>query len=413
MNLTDILSPDEAVDYIRTRLPAYANDHTLSAHYLNSTQQSIDSLANVVMRVTSEAGNPSVILKHILPYVRAAKENGVHMPLNQNRIYTEVFSLNIWNNIQPGTAPKVYHYDDENFIILMEDLQGMKTLRSELIKQKRYPNFPVQLGQLLGRVSFYTSSHYLNRDEKKALYKTLTHMDTESFWNAVIFDRILYEATILPINPGVRDTIDAFSSDFKIRKEVQKLKTIFNENKQCLIHKDLHTSNIFISDNDVCIYDSEYAGYGPIAFDIGRLVGNILLNIASLHVGTDQDVEQRRAYQDYLINCIEDLLTSFSNQFECSWNSHVNGHLNTRDRFTRNAMSEGLGMAACTTICRLFDIGLCFDMKRIENMEALTRAQKVAIQMARYILLHWFEIHSPASASACVNEALNYARKCR
>ncbi len=406
-----ILSPEEAIDYLKTHMPEYKADNTLLAHYLNSSQQSVDSLANIVMRITSDAGNPSVILKHVLPYVRAAKENGIDMPLDQNRIYTEVYSLNIWNNIQPGAAPRIYKFDDENYIILMEDLKDMKTLRSELIKRKRYPNFPKQIGQLLGRASFYTSRYYLDRKEKLVLEDHLTHMDTDSFWNSIIFDRILHDATELPINPGAKEAMHKFATNFKVRKEVQILRSRFNDKKECLIHKDLHTSNIFISDTEVCIYDSEYAGYGPISFDIGRLVGNILLNIASLQVGDPSDNSARSDYQQYLIQMTEEILEHFSNQFICSWNSHVNGYLNIRDRFLKDAIKEGLGMAACTSICRLFDMSLCFDMKRIDCPDKLATAQCMTILMAEHILMNWERIESPAKVSLCVQNALSYARK--
>lgn len=405
----EILTPEDAVIYLREHLDDFKDDSSLKAFYLNSRQQSVDSFANIVMRITSESSDRSVILKQVLPYVRAAQESGIHMPLEQNRIYSEVTSLSIWNKLRPGSAPKIYHFDASNYIILMEDLQGMKTLRSELIKRKYYPDFPRLIGQFLGHVAFYTSDNYLNTSEKRALDKIMDHMDTDAFWVDIIFNRLLIDSPQLNTHENVQAHLNAFCNDQRIRKEVISLKNRFVGNKQCLVHKDLHTSNIFISENGICIYDSEYAGYGPISFDLGRMIGNLLLNIASHSFGLEEDVIERKAYQKHLISAIHDLLENFVKEYQTHWNTHMNGFTNKRDRFLSSAIQEGLGTAACTAVCRLSETNLCFDIKRIENAIDQARAIELTVHMSREILLSWQSVHSPSDAAQLIETSLEKA----
>ncbi len=400
------LSPTEAIQHLQKHLPAYSDDNTLRAYYLNSSQQSVDSYANIVMRITSSNGNPSVILKQVLPYVRAAQEQGIHMPLEQDRIYSEVSSLFIWNKIKPGSVPKVYHFDSGNFIILMEDLQGMRTLRSELIKRKRYPKFPKQIGTFLAHSAYYTSINHLNHTEKRMLDKMMDHMDTDAFWTGVIFDRILMDSHPIMYSTKADGLLLETCKNQKIRTQVLELKSRFVGNKQCLIHNDLHTSNIFISEECICIYDSEYASYGPISFDLGRMIGNILLNIASLHVGIKSDEAERKSYQNYLISVIRDILEYFSQEYKDLWDLNANGRLNQRDQFITRAIQEGLGLAACTALFRLFNVDSCFDIKRIENIDQQAHVIALAIHISRDILYGWKTLQSPAEFEQLLKTSL-------
>jgi len=64
--------------------------------------------------------------------------------------------------------------------------------------------------------------------------------------------------------------------DEKLHTEVLKLKNEFMTNAQALIHGDLHTGSIFVKDDEIKIIDSEFAFYGPIGYDIGNVIANLI-----------------------------------------------------------------------------------------------------------------------------------------
>lgn len=51
----------------------------------------------------------------------------------------------------------------------------------------------------------------------------------------------------------------------------------FCERAQALIHGDLHTGSVMVTPNSTQVIDPEFAFYGPMGFDIGAFVGNLIL----------------------------------------------------------------------------------------------------------------------------------------
>ena len=58
-----------------------------------------------------------------------------------------------------------------------------------------------------------------------------------------------------------------------MKLEVAKLKEGFLTHAQALIHGDLHTGSIMVTEEDTKVIDPEFAFYGPIGFDIGAVIG--------------------------------------------------------------------------------------------------------------------------------------------
>lgn len=51
----------------------------------------------------------------------------------------------------------------------------------------------------------------------------------------------------------------------------------FCERSQALIHGDLHTGSVMVTRNSTQVIDPEFAFYGPMGFDIGAFLGNLIL----------------------------------------------------------------------------------------------------------------------------------------
>lgn len=51
----------------------------------------------------------------------------------------------------------------------------------------------------------------------------------------------------------------------------------FCERAQALIHGDLHTSSVMVTPDSTQVIDPEFAFYGPMGFDIGAFIGNLIL----------------------------------------------------------------------------------------------------------------------------------------
>ena len=58
---------------------------------------------------------------------------------------------------------------------------------------------------------------------------------------------------------------------------MQQLKLKFLTSAEALVHGDLHTGSIMVTEEDTRAIDPEFAFFGPMGFDVGALIGNLLI----------------------------------------------------------------------------------------------------------------------------------------
>ena len=80
------------------------------------------------------------------------------------------------------------------------------------------------------------------------------------------------------------------------------------ERQQALLHGDLHTGSLMVTEASTHAIDAEFACVGPIAFDVGKMVANLLIAyFASSGLekacGGPSRMEQRRWLLAVRVNC--------------------------------------------------------------------------------------------------------------
>ncbi len=63
---------------------------------------------------------------------------------------------------------------------------------------------------------------------------------------------------------------------------VAALKHRFFAHAEALLHGDIHSRSIFVAEGSLKAIDAEFGYFGPIGFDIGTAIGNLLLNYCGL-----------------------------------------------------------------------------------------------------------------------------------
>ncbi|CAN0553538.1 unnamed protein product, partial [Ectocarpus sp. 12 AP-2014] len=83
---------------------------------------------------------------------------------------------------------------------------------------------------------------------------------------------------------------------------------------QALIHADLHTGSVMATEGSTQVIDPEFAFYGPMGFDLGALIANLLLAYCAVP-GNGQGED----YAEWLLEQVSTVWTSFKGAFLELW----------------------------------------------------------------------------------------------
>lgn len=382
MNLEEMITAKEAVEYIQEKTNIFANSKNIFAKNLNSNTLSVNGYANNLFLIKDENNN-KVVLKQVLSYVRKAALENVEIPLPKKRIYSEFYSLKFWRNSCPGYVPEVYLLDSDKNIIIFEYIEEMSLLRSALIRRKRFGNIDDKIASFLAKTAFYSSKYFLKEKEFNRLSNFFDKSDTINIWDDLIFIRAVLKPENRSINPFIKDKILDYRQDQKIIRKTNEIRSIFKNKKNSLIHGDFHSSNIFVDENKIIIFDTEFAGFGLPSFDMGRLIGNLLLNYSSL-LGMNYNLH-RKKYQNYILKLINNMYNFFKDKFSKLMHENVDLKFINLDEYFSEYLYQTLSFISLTIISRLYDEGLCLDLKQIENIKNRTIAQEFAIILSKEI----------------------------
>lgn len=360
---------------------------------------------NLIFRIFSE-GEPkrSLILKQALGY--AKKYPDFLMP--QDRAKLEAEMLGIENNYCPGLAPELYYYDEEMFINLMEDANEHVIMREGLMKQIKYPKFAHQIGIFLARTLFYTSDFFLPSLEKKEKVKRFTNPIMCKASEDVIFTQPWMDH---PNNNWTKPYLDVVAvelhNDEVLRVEALTMKEKFITHAEALVHGDLHTGSILINQEDMKVIDPEFGYFGPMGFDIGAVLGNLVLSYASQEYHA-KDEKTRADYRQWLLDTIKNIWVEFEKEFRdlystkkltYEWESKT-----FVDKYLLRVLQDSAGFGACKTTRRIFGLAHVPDMWEIPDDHTRALCESMAFNVARQWLLKRGSINSIDDMVAMVRD---------
>lgn len=382
-------SAQEAIDYIKNNTALFPPAAQLTARLITGLAGETDGYVNIIHLVKDADSGRSVAFKQVLPYIRAAQENNEYVPLPLNRMAVEVAVFKLWRIIDPALIPQIYHRDDANAILIMEDLSALNLLRFEMMKMKRFPRLPEAIGGFLGKSAFYFSDMHLDAQTKHELAQTLANPQLRA-----LFDRFIFEETFFtrkPINPLVQDDLDRLLADESLLREVLQLKEIYGTQAHTLIHNDFHTSNICVNGSAIKIFDAEAACFGPIAFDLARLLGSTILNYASWEGVAGASPAEKEAYRSYLLQFITEVYRHFAQAFTAAWQAHARPEYRRVESylklFLETVLRDTVGFAGCVCLARIYNQAECYEFQQFDSPAQKATAQRLAMAFTRQLIM--------------------------
>lgn len=375
------LSEQEAVEYVKA-LPGLFNEGATLA-----SKEIGDGNLNLVFDIRDEATGKSVIVKQALPYARVVGES---WPLTVDRARIESEALRIQHKFVPELVPQVYHFDQELALTVMENVGDHIIMRKGLIEGNRYPLFAKQIGKFLAHTLFYTSDLGANPFDKKALVGTFLNPELCKITEDLVFTDPYENAPTNDFNPLIQKEVEAIWNNKPLKLEIAKLKYDFLTRAEALLHGDLHTGSIFITPTSMKAIDPEFAYYGPIGFDIGAVIANLLLNFAGQH-GLQKDQGERESYREYLLTTVEDVWNEFVSQFVQLWHKHAkerSAHVEGFwQSYVKRLIQDAAGFAGCKILRRVIGLAGVADLNSIEDPQTRAEAERLALAIGEALIL--------------------------
>lgn len=359
-----------------------------------------DGNLNLVFLVDGPAG--AVCVKQSLPYVRAAGE-GWPMPLD--RVFYE---YSYFRRVGPKVGsliPAMLHYEPDLFCLIMEQLSPHIILRRGLVKGERYPRCARDVAEFVALTSFHTSDLALPLEEKMAALKVFAGNSALCRITAdlVFADPYRMAARNRWTTPQLDGIAAEFRRDGALKTAASRFGHKFLSQAQSLIHGDLHTGSIMVTESDTRIIDAEFAFFGPSGFDLGAFVANLLISYFSQD-GHASAASPRAEMQTWLLEQIEIFWLHFRDRFAALWRAGAKGDAYPANLFDDPAGSAALaaeqervldalfadmaGFAAIKTIRRILGFAHNIDFEWIADPDRRADCETAALRLARTMLIH-------------------------
>ena len=281
-----------------------------------------DGNLNLVFIVKSPAG--AVIVKQALPYVRLV---GDAWPLPLKRAFFEYHALIRQAARDPGAVPEVYHFDEEQALIVMEFISPHVILRHKLMAGERVAGLARRMGEFCARTLFRGSDLAMDTATRKAdAALFLGNVELDDITENLVFSDPYFDAKMNHHTPGLDPLVKRLRADSDLKIAAQEMKAAFAGNAEAMLHGDLHTGSLMSTDSDTRVIDPEFATYGPMGFDIGMLIANFFMAYYAMP-GHIAEPDARAEYQEWILSVVTGIWDEFTAEFSRLWRSERTGIL--------------------------------------------------------------------------------------
>jgi 5-methylthioribose kinase len=357
-----------------------------------------DGNLNLVFIVEGPAGD--LCLKQALPYVRLVGEG---WPLDLRRAWYEHRAASIQSRHAGARIPELLHFDERLYLIVMECCRPHVIMRRGMLEAVVYPEFAAHIVEYLATTLYYTSDMSLPAAEKRELVAAFSgNTELCKITEDLIFtDPYMVCSRNRWTSPQLDDVAAEIRGDARLKRAVSALKLKFLGEAQALLHGDLHTGSIMVTAEDTKIIDPEFAVMGPMGFDVGKLLGNLLLSHFSQR-GHERAAGDRDGYRRWILATVTEIWTGFRHRFVELWTAYptgdgypaplfdgTQGRASLREAqagYMDRLFRDALGFAGAAMIRRTLGLAHNIDLELIEDPDLRADCERRTLRLARELV---------------------------
>ena len=373
-----LMAPEEVIQFVKSKTDFFNDIEDLNCLEIG------DGNLNYVFRVWDDKSGKSLIVKQAGETARISDE----FKLSTNRIRIESNVLKLEGELAPGLVPDVYLYDDVMNCCIMEDLSDHTILRTALLEGRIFPKLADDVTTFMVNTLLLTTDVVMEHKQKKALVQDYINPELCEISEDLVFSEPFTDHNKRnDLFPANKEWIEEhIYGDDALRLEAAKLKFTFMTNAQALVHGDLHSGSIFVKENSTKVIDPEFAFYGPMGYDVGNVVANLIFAWSRAHV-----MNADEKYFTWLEETIKDTVDLFADKFLTSWKDNVKDIMAKEQGFDRWYLNSVLQDAASVTgmelIRRIAGLAKVKDLTTIEDEQLRARAERICLTAAKQFVL--------------------------
>jgi 5-methylthioribose kinase len=358
-----------------------------------------DGNLNLVFIVRGTMGG--IAVKQALPYVRLVGEG---WPLPLSRSHYEHLALVHQARLAPGLVPAVLHHNEALALIAMELLEPHIIMRKGLVAGIGYPRFVEDITTFLARTMFFSSDLALPAAQKKEGIAAFAgnHALCKITEDLIFTDPYRQAEQNRWTSPWLDATAAGFREDLDLHVAVSRLKLKFMGCPEALIHGDLHTGSIMVTESQTRVIDPEFAFYGPMGFDLGAIIGNLLMGYLA-SAGHERSPGERREFEAWVLVTIEQVWTEFVRKFVELWRTDADGDAYPltlfagkngaarleveREAYMQRLFQDTVGFSAAKIVRRILGLAHNIDFELIEDPRARATCEARSLRLARAMMV--------------------------
>lgn len=376
-------------EYIKSHTDIFKENEKLECEEIVASNDYIDSFVNYIYRVKNSSGK-SIVVKHAESYIRCFGEGG--KLLTKNRIVQEYKSYVLRSAISPKFIPEVYYLDIENSLFIMEDIKDSITLRYSLAKGDTHCGLAKEVGEYLAYNAFCTSDLYLDSIEHKKLNKVFNNAEMRDIMENVSFK--IDEWDDIKVDAEYDDEFIELKN-FAMKRdglvlEMHKMRDVFMNNAECIVHGDLHTSNIIVNkDNKINVIDMEYTFMGSYSADAGYLCANLMYQYTAWLHRDDCCINDRISKSNEMLGYITEIYTNFIDIFSELYDDYAKESYKAikgyKEYTVSNILENFIGIMASACICRGINDRELIDYRYL-TIENSLKARRLNVYICEHIM---------------------------
>lgn len=376
-SIYQLLNEETVLAYIKEKLPEFRDAQEVSVKEIG------DGNLNYVYRIKNEESGHTIILKQAGDTARISDE--FKLSPDRNRIETEALTLQ--GSFIPELVPTIYFFDEVMNCCAMEDLGEFQIMRQALVEHKKFPKFADHITTFMAETLVRTSDVVMPHKDKKEQLKRFVNPELCEISEDLVFTEPYY-------NNFNRNEVTSGNESFveehlyqnhELHTRVAKLKYTFLTKSESLIHGDLHTGSIFISEEETKVIDPEFAFYGPMGYDVGNVIANLIFAWANGVVSNNIE------FVKWVETTIGEVVDQFKDKFVAVWKEHAAEPFAVQNEEFRNAYLEEVlkdtaGMAGLEMNRRTVGLAKVKDITILEGGARL-RAERLVMTLANRFIL--------------------------